>query len=234
MVSDEINIYCDESCYLENEKCKTMLISCIQCPKEHVKKISEDIIKLKKKYNIWKYAEIKWEKVSKSKEDFFISLLDYFFDNKELLFRAIVIPDKSKLNHLAYNQDHNTFYYKMIYDLVNFVLRYDKSYNIYADKKENSYRARFQMRVTKDFLQSHCSKNIKMQNITSYKSQIMQLNDFIQGIVCYYNRKLHLQQNANPTKVKLIELVQKRGIDLAKTNYDSKFNLFLWESCRNV
>ena len=68
-----------------------------------------------------------------------------------------------------------------------------------------------------------------MQNITSYKSELMQLNDFLQGIVCYYNRDLHLLDNANVTKVELINLIEQKGINLGKTNYDSKFNLFLWE-----
>src|SRR5574344_1775945 len=112
MSSDKINIYCDESCHLENEQCKTMVVSCLRCPMESVKKISEEILALKKEYGIWKYAEIKWSKVSKSKEKFYIQLLEYFFNNDSLKFRAIVI-DKSELNHPARKQNHNTWYFKM-------------------------------------------------------------------------------------------------------------------------
>ena len=64
MESNEINVYCDESCHLQNEECQTMVISCIRCPKDKIKQVTNDIITLKKRYGIWKYAEIKWNKVS--------------------------------------------------------------------------------------------------------------------------------------------------------------------------
>ena len=52
-----INIYCDESCHLQNEQEKRMFVSCIYCPKDLVSKISNDIRQLKQKHKIWKYAE---------------------------------------------------------------------------------------------------------------------------------------------------------------------------------
>ena len=229
MNSDEINVYCDESCHLENDNCQTMIISCVRCPKEKVKEISENILALKKQYGIWRYAEIKWTKVSRSKKDFYEQLLEYFFSNPSLKFRAYIIPDKKRLNHPAFKQDHNKFYYKIIYNLVDYFLEYDKSYNIYADKKENSYRAKTELKITKNFLQNHCAKKITLQNITSYKSHIMQLNDFLQGLVCYYNRGLHLKNTSNKTKIALINQVLSKSIALNKTNYDNKFNLFVWE-----
>ena len=233
MNTNEINIYCDESCHLLNENCKIMVVSCLRIPKSKVKKISDDIINMKKKHKIWKYAEIKWTNVSHSKEAFYMELLEYFFNNDDLKFRACII-DKNKLNHPAYKQDHNIFYYKIIYHLVDYVLEYNQSYNIYADKKDNSFKAKKQLSITKKFLQTHCNKPIKLQNITSYKSQIMQLNDFLQGVVCYYNRRLYLEHNANQTKLNLIKQIQAKSIKLDITNYNDKFNLFFWESRQNV
>ena len=227
MTSEEINIYCDESCHLLNENCKTMVVSCLRAPKNKVKKISDDIIALKKKHKIWKYAEVKWSKVSENKENFYFELLEYFFNNNDLKFRACII-DKNKLNHPAFEQNHNIFYYKMIYHLVDYILENNKSYNIYADKKDNSYSSKKQLIITKKFLQSHCYQTIKLQNMTSYKSQIMQLNDFLQGIVCYYNRHLYLESNASRAKLNLIKLIQTKGIKLDITNYNDKFNLFFW------
>ena len=231
MKDNIINVYCDESCHLENEECKTMVVACIRCPENKVKKISNDIIALKKKHKIWKYAEIKWTKVSKSKTDFYLELLEYFFSNPHLRFRAIVVPNKSKLNHPAYKQNHNTFYYKMIYQLVDYFLRYDYSYNIYADKKENSYCAKEQLRLTKDYLQAHCSQKIKMQNITSYKSELMQLNDFLQGAVCFYNRGLH-KETTNVAKKAIIEAILIKSISLDTTFNNPKFNILIWRSAK--
>lgn len=227
MSDNIINVYCDESCHLENEECKTMVVACIRCPQNKVKSISNDIIALKKKHKIWKYAEIKWTKVSKSKIDFYLELLEYFFNNPHLRFRAIVVPNKRKLNHPAFKQNHNTFYYKMIYQLVDYFLRFDCSYNIYADKKESSYNAKKQMHLTRDYLQAHCSQPIKMENITSYKSELMQLNDFLQGAVCFYNRELH-NTTTNIAKIKIIEAIETRSIVLNKNQNHPKFNILIW------
>lgn len=230
---EEINIYCDESCHLENEECKTMVVACLRCPKDKVQNISNDIIAIKKKYKIWKFAEIKWKKVSQTRKDFYVELLNYFFENPFLRFRAIVI-DKSTLDHPARHQNHNTWYFKMIYYLVDKILQVNKSYSVYVDKKENSYQAKYELKLTEQFLQRDC-KDIKLQNITSYKSELMQLNDFIQGIVCYYNRGLHQREDSCLTKKELVDIVQNSySIKLGQTNYDDKFNLFIWESRDNV
>ena len=53
METNEINIYCDESCHLEHEKEQIMLMSCLYCPKDKVKEISYDLRYLKEK--IWHF-----------------------------------------------------------------------------------------------------------------------------------------------------------------------------------
>ena len=99
-----INIYCDESCHLElstksEDMQKSMVIGGIKCRKEHVKEISDDIKKIKEKYGIYKYNEIKWTKVSQSKIEFYKELIRYFFNQDRLEFRCVVFPDKSKFNY---------------------------------------------------------------------------------------------------------------------------------------
>ncbi len=97
METNEINIYCDESCHLEHEKEQIMLMSCLYCPKDKVKEISYDLRYLKEKYGIFKRAELKWHKVSKNKKSYYFELIEYFFNNKDLNFRTVVIPHKRKL-----------------------------------------------------------------------------------------------------------------------------------------
>ena len=101
----------------------------------------------------------------------------------------------------------------------------------YADKKENSYSAKEQLRLTKDYLQAHCSQQIKMQNITSYKSELMQLNDFLQGAVCFYNRGLH-KETTNVAKKAIIEAILSKSISLDTTFNDPKFNILIWRSAK--
>lgn len=230
-MSETINIYCDESCHLENEKCKIMTVSCLRCPKTHVRQISEDIRAIKQKHKIWKFAELKWSKVSQSKEDFYFDLLNYFLNNHYLHFRAIII-NKEILDHKSYQQTHTEWYYKMVYDLVKYILdnnSNDYDYNVYTDKKENSFEARQALLKAKECLSNHYRKKIHVQNIESHKSEILQLNDFIQGIISYHNRKMHLINGANPTKKKLTKhLIDILRIDLNKKNRNNKFNIFIW------
>ena len=75
MTSEEINIYCDESCHLEHEPEHVMLISCIYCPKDKVQQISMDLRALKENFGLSKRAELKWHKISKNKKIIITNLL---------------------------------------------------------------------------------------------------------------------------------------------------------------
>ncbi|MBR0400294.1 MAG: DUF3800 domain-containing protein, partial [Mogibacterium sp.] len=99
----EYNIYCDESCHLENDGSNTMVIGGIRCPRTSRKRIIRDIMRIKAKHGIPERAEIKWTKVSKCNVNYFKELVSYYFDCPNLSFRSVVI-DKTKLNHETHNQ----------------------------------------------------------------------------------------------------------------------------------
>ena len=90
------NVYCDESCHLENDRHKAMVIGAVSCPLEKTRKISDRIREIKTHHNLKKTFEVKWTKVSPAKVSFYKELIDYFFDNNDLQFRALIIPDKTK------------------------------------------------------------------------------------------------------------------------------------------
>ncbi len=48
----------------------------------------------------------------------YVDFLDYFFDDDDLHFRGVVIPDKKKLDHARYGQTHDEWYYKMYFVLL--------------------------------------------------------------------------------------------------------------------
>ena len=132
----EYNVYCDESCHLQNDDSNVMVLGAVWCSKSVKEKVFGRIREIKAKYGFKPDFEIKWSKVSKAKTDFYIDLINYFFDDDHLHFRALVVPDKKALNHEAFNQDHNTFYYKMYFDLLKVILSPDCAYNIYIDIKD--------------------------------------------------------------------------------------------------
>jgi len=55
-----INIYCDESCHLENDNQKVMVLGAIWCPYEKKDEIFERIREIKIKHRMSPKFEIKW------------------------------------------------------------------------------------------------------------------------------------------------------------------------------
>ena len=76
----EYNIYCDESCHLENDNSKVMVLGAVWCPKEKKRKIFKRLREIKTFNGLPENFEVKWHKVSPAKQDFYLGLVDYFFD----------------------------------------------------------------------------------------------------------------------------------------------------------
>ena len=75
------NIYCDESCHLENDNQKSMVLGGIWCPSNKIKSITMDINSIKQKHGLSKYSELKWTKISPSKLNMYEDIINYFFSN---------------------------------------------------------------------------------------------------------------------------------------------------------
>jgi hypothetical protein len=112
------NIYCDESCHLQHDHQQVMVLGAVWCPLEKTREIAKRIREIKQRHNLSPAFEVKWIKVSPVKKLFYLDLMDYFFDDDDLHFRALIVPDKSQLRHEDFAQDHDTWYYKMYFDLL--------------------------------------------------------------------------------------------------------------------
>ena len=132
MANKTFNIYCDESCHLEHDHKPYMLLGNISCAYPQVKRHSERIKEIKKKHHF--YAEIKWTNVSLSKLQFYLELIDYFFDT-DLKFRAIGVQ-KEYIQLEKPNTTFDDFYYKMYYRLLNYKVDTTDHYNVYLDIKD--------------------------------------------------------------------------------------------------
>lgn len=234
--SMEYNVYCDESCHLENDNTNVMAIGAVYCPKDKIKEVSNRIREIKIANGIPKYRELKWTKVSAAKLDVYRDLINYFFNNSDLHFRAIIIPDKTKLNHQRYKQTHDDWYYKMYYDMLKTVFNISDSYNVYIDIKDtNSYMKSKELlkfcRIKKGDAFGKVIK--KLQPIRSEEVQIMQLADLLIGSLTHYNRYIHELDSHSNAKLNLIEMIKANsGHSLRETTYysDRKFNILVWEA----
>ena len=131
------NIYCDESCHLENDGQKIMVLGAVWCPLDKTREIAIRLREIKKKHGMPSPFEVKWSKVSPAKKDLYLNLIDSFFDEDSLHFRALIVPDKEKLRHDAIpGQDHDIWYYKMYFNMLKAIPRPEARYRIYLDIKD--------------------------------------------------------------------------------------------------
>lgn len=232
MDNDIINVYCDESCHLENDRERAMVFGCLRYPKDKVKMLSKSLRELKKKHHIYPFAETKWQTVSASKENFYTELLEVFLNTEGLNFRAVIFQNKDlhKLEHDRFdNQTYEDWYYKMFYLTLGAIIDTQHSYNIYLDKKNSKSSDK----ISK--LKTYLSKKaniVNLQNVLSHESELIQFTDFLTGIVSYANRDYIKLPNANKTKIQLVNhLKSKTGLSLiTKTPLSAKkVNIFIWE-----
>lgn len=229
-MSIQYNIYCDESCHLENDKQKAMVLGLIWCDKTKRKEISNRINEIKEKHNLPKTFEIKWTKISPSKINFYLDLVDYFFDDDDLHFRGLVIPNKENLQHEKYNNNHDDFYFKMYYLLIKTVIAPQNYYDIYLDIKDT--RSADKTKKLHEVLSNTMydfNQNIikRIQLVHSHEVSILQLTDLFIGALSYIHREL----TQSEAKLRIIERIKQRShYTLHKSTLlkEEKFNIFIW------
>ena len=157
------------------------------------------------------------------KKNFYYELVKYFFDNTNLAFRAVLVPDKNKLEHNKYGQTHDEFYYKIYYDMLKKLFVPFYFWNIYIDEKDTLGSTKIEkLRL---FLKGG---NVKIQEVRSKDVELIQLADIFLGAITYKNRLLE----TNPTKVNMIKLIESYGYKLDETTpyVKEKFNILRWKT----
>ena len=224
------NIYCDESCHLEHDHQPIMILGAISCLLEKTPDIAKRIREIKQKHRLHPHFEIKWTKVSPAKVAFYLDIIDYFFDNDELAFRALIVKNKEQLAHHDFNQDHDLWYYKMYFVMLKAILDPEIRYRIYLDIKDTCGGEK--IRKLHNVLSNNLydfSKEIveRIQLVRSDEIEILQVCDLLIGAVSYINRAL----NTSTAKLQLIERIRERsGYSLVRSTLlkEHKLNLFVW------
>jgi hypothetical protein len=230
-MSQIFNIYCDESCHLENDHQKVMVLGAVWCPLEKTREIADRIREKKRLHGLPANFEIKWTKVSPAKAAFYQDVLDYFFAESSLHFRAWVIPDKSRLRHADFGQNHDTWYYKMMFGLLEPLLSPESIYRIYLDQKDTRSAAKVKNlhEVLCNNLYDFDRKIIDwIQVVESHDVEQLQLADLLIGAIGYANRGL----SSNLAKQALVKQLQERSrYALTRTTLlrESKVNIFIWQ-----
>jgi len=234
------NIYCDESCHLENDNQKAMVLGAIWVPFSKKNEIFKRLREIKVEHGLNPSFELKWNKVSNGKYAYYKDIVNYFFDNGDLHFRALIVPDKNELNHQQFGQTHDQFYYKMYFDLLKTIFIPNGLYNIYIDIKDTQGEHKVE-KLHEVLCNNHYdfSQKIiqKIQQVRSHEVELIALADFFAGSLSYFHRGL----NTSQAKIKLIEKIKEHSgysLDRSTLYREDKFNnsehscLKVWENER--
>lgn len=224
------NIYCDESCHLENDRQPTMVLGALWCPFEYVRLASHQIREIKSRHGLASAAELKWTKLSPGNLPLYMDLLDYFFDADYLNFRGLV-ASKRNLRHADFGQTHDEWYYKMYFTMLQAILNPHACFRIFIDVKDSHGAAK--VRKLQEVLANSLydfSRDIveKVQIVRSHEIDLMQLADVLIGSVSAANRGAVESQAKN----NFIATVRRRsGYSLTRSTLllEKKFNLFHWQ-----
>lgn len=223
------NIYCDESCHLENDHQPVMVLGAVWCPKQDAQRLGAELRELKAKHRA--RGELKWSKTSASRLPFYLEVVDWFLAEPCLHYRGVVVQNKEALNHGAFNDgDHDLFYYKMQFSLLNKILSPDACYAIYLDIKDT--RSRKKLKKLRDVLCTNVydftSEMIgHIQNIHSHEAELMQVADYLTGALGYRHRHLL----GNPAKVEVLRHLEARwgrSLSFSTPLKEQKLNIFLF------
>jgi hypothetical protein len=229
-----INVYCDETNHLESDGISPMVLGAVFGLVDDIREANKRIREIKEKNNISPHTEIKWTKVSPNKIQFYLDLIDYFFDNDDLHFRAVVV-NKADLDHEQFNQSHDEFYYKIYFELLKRILDPRHHYHVYLDIKDTQGSKKVQK------LRDVLSNNMydfdggivqRIQQVHSHEIDVLQLSDILIGALQFLNRS----DVTSVAKQKIIDRIKERsGYDLSRSTLlrEEKMNLFYWKGQGN-
>ena len=233
-MSQVFNIYCDESCHLENDGQPIMGFGAVICPVAELQRVSAALANLKQQHRA--RGELKWEKVSPSRLAFYLELIEWFFAEPSLRFRGWLVEHKERLAHEFFNAgSHDDFYYKMYYFLLDPLVQPakagegERTYHIYFDLKDTRSRTKIDKlkKVLRNRKRDSQGKLVsRLQSIPAEQLQLMQLTDFLLGALTYRNRPQASQSQAKLACVAHIEKLAGFSLMGSTPNGLTKFNFY--------
>lgn len=221
------NLYSDESCHCLNDGAENMILGTLWCKREDAKFISSKIKDLKRQFNIPTYQEIKWTKLSPSKINLYIEIINLFFSIESLYLRCIV-ANKSNLEHEQYHQTHTDWYYKMYWISYKWITQMnsnDTCYYWFMDPKDHNVCT--DTRILEQ-ISNHTKGSLTLiEPLDSSQNNLMQMVDILIGCINCLNNKLNISLAKKNVST---HFFNKSGITLQKNSIytEKKVNILYW------
>lgn len=218
-------IYCDESgveAFFDKNAHRYAVIGGIWIPAEERSSCKAKINSLKEKYGLM--GEMKWKKVCPSSVNFYKDVIDYFFENTNIRFRAICIKAE-QLNHEKYNLGKGELgFYKFYFQLLQHWLVWNNIYQIFVDYKVNGYPHRV-FELGKILNNATSARVSQIQALPSEQSVLIQLADVLTGAVA---ATFNQEYKKGSAKEDILNVFSKHLGHTIKPTFVSeiKFNVF--------
>ena len=126
-------IYCDESCWealYDKDSHLYAAIGGVWIPAEKRQEVKTYIGNLKNKYGL--HGEMKWNRICPKSVEMYKELVNYFFDDEQIRFRAICIK-AAEVNHERFNAGNGELgFYKFYFQLIHHWMLMGNSYQVFV------------------------------------------------------------------------------------------------------
>jgi hypothetical protein len=223
----KFEVYCDEAhpdiFTSASPRGQYLMIGSLWLPADLREEIKQKVAELRQRHHAW--GEIKWNKVSPNRQDFYIELIDLFFSyGDNLRFRCIAV-DRQQVDLTLHENDGELGFYKFYYQLLHHWIFDFNEYRIFCDAKTNRDPKRLPV-LQRCLTRANLSSEIQsIQSLPSREVILIQLSDLLLGAA---SSRLNgtLQQGAAKTAV-VRRLEDALGHRLAPTHKgEEKFNIF--------
>ena len=230
MEKTEIRAYLDETRHLKTND-GPMVLGGVWGLCDACISFNKKIKAVKLKNNIPTSQELKWTKVGAKKLGYYKEIIDAFLEDDDINYRGVVI-NKDFINNEMLGYTDDDFYYRMQYLVVlNIASHRLAKYKLFFDYKDtwSNYKAN----KTVDYLKKTgrlVNDEFSAQLIQSEESTILQVSDFLNGLVAYANSDSGKQVSS--AKKELVRYFAKKiEMDLTKSSSSAseKFNILIWQ-----
>lgn len=233
-------LYGDESCHLDHDDAKYMVIGLVCCAQTDKYALVNDIRDILEKHKFNRFSEFKWTKVSPGNSAVYKEILTYFMQDSRLFFRG-VMAEKSQIKNDLLGQSHSEFYGKLYYRAIHYITvnsygMYNgyKNYKIFIDISDTIGKGRIQnLRdiFYRMFSNRDLDKSIFIQEVRSDEAVLLQLADLICGAIQYLARSQY--EIGKPGKSEVSQMLAERYFfDESQQNLfnnSQKFNILNWK-----
>jgi hypothetical protein len=178
----EFVIYCDESRHVESPDNKYMSIGGLWVPRAAKDSLTQEFRGLRETLRL--KGEVKWSKVSHKRLADYQKLVDFFFDQPDLRFRAIVV-NQAKVDYSRFHQgDRELGFYKFYFEMLEKWILPNNRYLVLLDFKKNEGADRYT--TLRRVLERTAPGSTHIDDLTiidSYESPLAQLCDLLTGSV---------------------------------------------------